>query len=173
MRKALLSFALAAAFVTSPAFAQEGVGPSGGDWELQLAGSGSNDNDFSQSNFSADISLGYYLDRNWMVGVRQDASFSDAGGSNWTGSTRVNADYHFDMGEFRPFLGANIGYVYGDGVNDTWTAAPEGGVKWYVKPETFLFGRAEYQWFFDEGEDADDTFDDGRFIYTVGVGFNF
>ena len=45
-----------------------------------------------------------------------------------SGSTRVAVDYNFDMGRWVPYIGANLGYVYGD-VNDTWIAGPEGGVK--------------------------------------------
>jgi hypothetical protein len=173
MRKALLGFALAAAFVTTPALAQEGVGPSAGDWEIQLGGSGSNDNDFSTSQFNADVTLGYYFDRNWEGVLRQTVDYSDSSGSALAGSTRAGIAYNFDgFGEVRPFLGADLGYVYGDNVADEWVAAGTAGAKWYVKPETFIFGRADYEWFFDEG-DADDNFDDGRFIYTVGIGFNF
>ena len=43
--------------------------------------------------------------------------------------------------------------IYGDAVEDTWAAGPEAGAKFYVKDETFLFGRAEYQFFFDDDED--------------------
>jgi len=45
MRKALLTATLATAFLASPAVAQE-VGPSAGDWELQLAGSGTSGDGF-------------------------------------------------------------------------------------------------------------------------------
>jgi hypothetical protein len=173
MRKTFFALAIAAAFVATPAFAQEGVGPDGGDYELQLGGSGSNDNDFTQSEFTLDGTLGYYLDRNWLVSVKQDVSYSDLSGANWAASTRVGAAYHFDLGEVRPFLGADLGYIYGDAVSDEWIASGNGGLKWYVKPETFIFGRAEYQWFFDSGSDADNNFDDGRFVYTAGIGFNF
>ena len=174
MRKALLTVALATAFVATPAMAQEGVGPSAGDWELQLGGGGSNDNEFSESSFSADITLGYYFDSNWQGVIRQGADYSDLGGTAWNGSTRVGIAYHFDgFGQVRPFLGAGVGYIYGDSVNDSWTAAGTGGLKWYVKPETFIFGRVDYEWLFDDGDDAEDSFDDGRFLYTVGIGFNF
>jgi hypothetical protein len=176
MRKIFFALAIAAAFVTSPAFAQEGVGPDAGDYELQLGAGGSNDNDFSGSTFNADATLGYYLDRNWELTLRQGINYNDVGvaGSNLDGSTRVGVAYNFDMGgSVRPFLGGDIGYRYGDTTDDTWVAAASGGLKWYVKPETFIFARADYEWLFDETNQATNNFDDGIFLYTAGVGFNF
>ena len=37
----------------------------------------------------------------------------------------------------------------------------------------FIFGMIEWLWFFDDGSDFDDNFDDGQFVYSLGVGFNF
>ena len=174
MRKALFTFAMAAALTATPAFAQEGVGPSAGDYELLLGAGGSNDNDFESSTFNLDGTLGYYFTDRLEGVLRQTADYNDTqGGDKWAGSTRIGAAYHFDLQSVRPFVGADIGYIYGDAANDSFVAAVTGGAKWYVKSETFLFGRADYEWFFDSGSDADDTFDDGRFLYTVGIGFNF
>jgi hypothetical protein len=175
MRRGFLTFALAASLMASPAaFAQEGAyGPDANDWEITLSGGGTNDNDFTQSQFNADVNLGRYLTRNWLVSVQQGLSYSDVGGSSWNGSSRVGADYHFDMGEVRPYVGANVGYLYGDNTNDTWIAAGQGGLKWYVKQETFIFGEAEYQWLFDETNQAANNIDDGRIVYNLGIGFNF
>jgi len=178
MRKAFFGFALAAVFVATPAFAQEGgVGPSGGDWEITIGGGGTTSEDVDGTDFDFDGELGYYLDRHWLVGVRQGVGFSDTtGGDNdFVGDTTVFVDYHFDgFGEFRPFVGANLGFTYGESVTDTFSGGPEAGLKWYVKPETFLFGRARFDYLFDDGDEGSgDDFGDGRFVYTVGVGFNF
>jgi len=172
MRKACFAFAIAAALVATPAFAQD-VGPSEGDYEFQLGAGGSSGQEFGQSQFDADITLGYYLDSNWMVNLRQEASYSDVGQTVWNGSTRAGVAYHFDAGEVRPFVGADLGYVYGDSVNDSFIADGSAGLKWYVKPETFIFGRADYQFFFDDANDANEALDDGRWLYTAGIGFNF
>ena len=75
------------------------------------------------------------------------------------------------MDRWQPFVGANIGYVYGDGVNDTGEAAPEAGVKYFVNSTTFIYGQIEYQFFFDSSDDVDDAFDDGQFVYSLGIGF--
>lgn len=142
-------------------------------WELTLSGSGANDSDFEGVAASANLGLGYYLSEQLELGVRQSLTYSDLFGSAWSGSTRIFADFHFplgDRGQWVPFVGANIGYVYGDGVNDTWEAAPEAGIKYYMNSTTFIFLQAEYQFFFDEGDEADDAFDDGQFLYTLGIG---
>jgi hypothetical protein len=85
----------------------------------------------------------------------------------------VALDFHFDLEALQPFVGGNFGYVYGDAVNDTFEAAPEAGVKWFVNSTTFIFGMAEYQFFFDKGSNAGSGFNDGQFVYTLGVGFRF
>lgn len=146
-----------------------------GDWELTLSGSGFNGPDFDGVSFNVNGSLGYFVSRDLELGVRQSVGYTDffgsgSSGSSWQGSTRLFADWHFDMGAWRPFIGANFGYLYGDGVEDTLTYAPEAGVKYFVNPTTFIFVLAEYQIFCDKGSDF---LDDGQFVYSLGIGFRF
>jgi hypothetical protein len=148
-------------------------GPQQGQWEVTFSGNGSSDEDFDTNVFGLSGSIGYYLTDDLLVALRQSLNISDNGDDSTRGSTRVALDYHFDLDRFRPFVGANFGGVYGDGINDTFAAGLEGGLKWYVKPEVFLFGMIEYQWLFDDADDVNNTFDDGQWIYTFGVGFNF
>ena len=157
---------LLTAALTAPAFAQRG--PDQGDWELTLSGSGSNDRDFDEGEFSITGDLGQYVTPELLLALRQTVSYVSAGDDNFFASTRVAADYHFDLGgALVPFVGGNIGYVYGGRVRDTVAAGPEGGVKYYMRDDAFLFGRVEYQFFF-RSNDLDD-----RVIYTIGAGFNF
>jgi len=147
-------------------------------WEVTLGGGASNTNDFEGFQGSLNGSLGYYFTDNLELSVRQSITYSDFTGSDWNGSTRVAFDIHFplgDRGHIVPFVGGNIGFVYGDNVNDTWAAAPEAGIKLYVNETTFLFLVAEYQFFFEDADsdDIDAGFDDGAFVYTVGIGFRF
>jgi outer membrane protein W len=145
-----------------------------GDWELTLGGSGSNGPDFDGTTFNVNASIGYFLTNALEVGVRQGLGYTDVGandGSAWVGTTRLALDYHFDLGKIQPYVGANIGYVYGDGVHDTWEAAPEAGVKFFVNSTTFIQLGVEYQFFFDEGDDASDAFSDGQFVYGLNIGF--
>ena len=150
-------------------------GPRQGDWEFTLGGSGSSDKDFDTGSASVNASIGYFLTEGLELSLRQGATFADSGdGSDfWNGSTRGALDYHFDLDRFRPFVGGNFGGFYGDSVTETWAAGLEAGLKFYVKPQTFIFAMGEYQWLFKDSENADDNFDDGRFLYSLGLGFNF
>ena len=148
-------------------------GPSAGDWELTLGGSGSNDKNFDGGGFGANGSIGYFLTDSSEISLRSSGTFSDFGTSVFNGSTRVAYDYHFDLDRFRPFVGVNGGMIYGDNVSETGAAGLEAGLKYYVHPKTFLFAMGEYQWLFDDSDDAVDGFDNGQFLYSLGIGFNF
>jgi hypothetical protein len=142
-----------------------------GDWELTLGGSGANGPDFDGVTAGVNGSLGYFLADQFEISLRQSLTYSDFGpGSAWDGSTRVALDFHFDLGAVQPFIGGNLGYVYGDSVKDTWEAAPEAGVKVFLNSTTFVMFLAEYQFFFDTGDSLDNAFSDGQFVYTLGLG---
>ena len=145
-----------------------------GDKEVTLSGSASNSPDFDGVFIGANGSLGYFVTDNLMLGVRQSLTYTDVGvDSALNGSTRIVGDFHFDLEAWQPFVGANFGYVYGDAVNDTFEAAPEAGVKWFVNSTTFIFAMVEYQFFFDSAEEADNSFEDGQFLWSLGIGFRF
>lgn len=143
-----------------------------GDWELTLAGTGASDNEFVTNNFSVNGSLGYFFSDQIEVGLRQGITAIDVPGSSddYAGSTRVFADFHIDLDRWQPFIGAQLGYIYGDNTSDTWVAGPEAGVKYFINSTTFVVGAVEYQFFFDDSDAASDNFDDGQFIYSLGLG---
>ena len=173
LRKAFAISAVVVALGVLPS-AATAQGFDQGDWELQLTGNGANGNDFDGFTVGASGSLGYFMTDALELSLRQSVNYNDiAVDSNITASTRVAADWHFDMGQWQPFIGANIGYVYGEGVEETFAAGPEAGIKYFVNNTTFISLLAEYQFFFDEGDDADDAFNDGQFIYSLGIGFRF
>ena len=145
-----------------------------GDKEITLSGSASNSPDFDGVNIGANGSIGYFITDNLEVSLRQSVTYSDVNvDSAMNGSTRVALDFHFDLEALQPFVGGNFGYVYGDAVADTFEAAPEAGIKWFVNSTTFIFAMVEYQFFFDEAEGADDAFEDGQFLWSLGIGFRF
>jgi hypothetical protein len=145
-----------------------------GDKEITLSGSASNSADFDGVFIGGNGSFGYFVTDNLELALRQSLSYTDIGvGSALNGSTRVAADFHFDLEAWQPFVGGNFGYVYGDAVNDTFEAAPEAGVKWFVNSTTFVFAMVEYQFFFDQADEADNAFEDGQFLWTLGIGFRF
>ena len=143
-----------------------------GDKEVTLSGSAANSPDFDGVNIGANGSIGYFITDNLEVSLRQSLTYTDiAVDSAMNGSTRVALDFHFDLEALQPFVGGNFGYVYGDAVSDTFEAAPEAGVKWFVNSTTFIFAMVEYQFFFDDTDEIDNAFDDGQFVYSLGIGF--
>ncbi len=149
--------------------------PATGDREITLSGAGTSDKEFDQNSLAFQGSWGKYLSPSSLWGVRQSISVSDSEGeeTNFDGSTRVFYDYHFGMGDTRPFIGASIGGVYGEQVDESFIAGPEIGVKHWVKDDVFITGLVEYQFLFESAGDADDRYDDGAIFYSVGVGYNF
>jgi len=149
--------------------------PTQGARELSISGAGSSDKEFNDNAFAMEVSYGYYLSPATTFGVRQLASVTDSEGnnSNWNGATRFFYDYHLGQENLRPYLGINIGYLYGESVEDTFIAGPELGLKYYVLQSTFVVGQLEYQVLFEDTSDANDRFDDGAYIYSIGMGYNF
>jgi len=144
-----------------------------GDYDLTLNGAAAHGPDLDGVSFNVGGSLGYFLTDGLEIGLRQTIGFTDVGtGGDLNGSTRLALDFNFNMGQWVPYVGGNIGYVYGDAVNDTFEAAPEAGVRYFVNNTTFIFASVEYQFFFDSG-DAGDSFSDGQFLYGLGIGFKF
>lgn len=149
--------------------------PAAHDWEVILGGSGQGTTEFRRDPasgqpggaFGATLSLGYYLNPNLELAVRQSLQYSTAGA--WAGATRGAVDYNFLFGKFVPFVGANIGYnYYNKHREDSWGAAPEAGIKYYLQDKAFLFGMAEYSIPFHGAG----PWDDGTWIFTLGLGVN-
>jgi len=155
-----------------------------GDLEFTLGGGGSSDEEFEGTVANIQAGLGCFMTQNLEGTYRQEISFtnkseSESDGDNqsgrdrWNGSTRLSFDYHFDLGAWYPYLGGNIGYVYGDTVKEQFIAGPEAGVKFFVNDTTFINAGIEYQFLFKDSKEANDNFDKGRFIYILGIGFKF
>ncbi len=147
-----------------------------GDREFTIGGSGASNTDFDDSFGGANLSFGWYSNETQAWVIRQSINYSnpDIGGTTWNGATRLAFDQHlWGRGALRPFLGVNVGRVYGDSVNDTWAAGLEGGFKLYVQTRTFVYAMGEYGWFFDRARDVEDRFNDGQINWSVGLGFNF
>jgi hypothetical protein len=172
MKKFLAVLGIAIFLLPGLAMAQAPYGLSPQDWTFTLQGSGSSDDELDNSTLSLELSLGYLVTDNIEIGLRQGIGYSDPerGNDTWNASTRGFADYHFDMQRWQPFIGINFGYLYGDDVNESWIAGPEGGVKYFIKNNTHLQFLIEYNATFDDADEADEAFDDGRFVYALGMG---
>lgn len=149
--------------------------PEVGDKSFTISGTGASDKHFDGNSFGVTGQLGYYQTENFEYGVRQSFNglVGDEVDNAWSGATRLFADYHFGCCKMRPFVGANLGGIYGESVNDTGAAGLELGAKYWVLEKTFINVAAEYQWLFSGSSGIDDNFDDGAIYYTLGVGFNF
>jgi len=146
-----------------------------GDWEFTMGGGGTSDKNFESNAANANFTLGYFLTDRFALALRQNISYAgNDNGDAFAGQTRLALDYHLKLGErFFPYIGVNAGGLYGDNVSESWTAGLEAGAKYYVLPKTFLFGHFEWGWAFDDADEFDNAFEDGAFIYSIGVGFNF
>lgn len=154
-------------------------GPDQGDREFSISGTGSSDQSFDRGSFGVTGDLGWYLRDHMVAGVRQSLNYASIEGESikddfWNGSTRGYLNYQFLADRARPLIGASLGGVYGDGVKDSAFAGLETGLKYYVRTETYLLARVEYQFFFSSASDASDSFqDDGAWAYTLGLGYNY
>lgn len=149
--------------------------PEAGERSFSLSGTGSSDDSFDGNSFGVSGELGWYQSEHLLWGVRQSLNglVGEEVSDSWDGATRGFVNMHFGEGDARPYVGANIGGIYGDGVNETGIAGLEAGIRWFVKDKTFIGFGAEYAFLFEDGDDIDNRFDDGAFFYTLGVGFNF
>lgn len=171
MHKLLKVTLIATALAPSLVFAQA----VSGDREITIGGQGQSDKDLDKNAFSMTASYGQYISNQGQLGIRQSLSISDRDGddTDLDGATVGFYDYHFGSNQLRPFIGANLGYNYGDRTEETFSAGPEAGLKHYVLDKTFVQGMVQYQFLFDSGSDVDDNYDDGILYYSVGMGFNF
>jgi len=169
--------ALAQTTTDNVAIATNQWGPHMGSKEITIGASGSSNRDLDSSAGGGAASYGYYLTNNWEVSVRQTANYSNpkgTGGNFWNGETSGALDYDLaGQGALRPFVGANLGWVYGRGVTNSGAAGLEAGLKFYVAPRTFIMPLVNYGWAFRHDKAIASRFSTGIWNWTLGMGFNF
>ncbi len=161
---------------SAAAAADEADGQVAGLREFTLGGSGFSNKAMDDSQGGVDFSYGSFFSPNSELSLRQSVSYFNPanGDSGWNGATRLAYDLHLSHDGFiRPFVGVSGGRVYGDTVNDSWTAGLEVGSKFFVRPRTFFYGMASYDWLFEHGSQINDRFDDGRISWNLGIGYQF
>lgn len=143
--------------------------------EFTIGGGGVANKALDNSLGGLSFSIGRYNTPTFETVIRQTVNYSNPATSHsvWNGSTRVAFDHHFSVGRVRPFLGVNVGGVYGEGVSDSFAAGLEGGIKIAVQPRTFIFAQADYAWLSNDLDDINHAFNSGQFSWTLGVGFHF
>ncbi|MCP5202426.1 MAG: hypothetical protein H6977_20710 [Gammaproteobacteria bacterium] len=135
---------------------------------MTLTGTGQSTNDFDRSNFGLTGSLGYYYTKNWVFSVKQGIQANDSGDHTLINSRTIfQGAYQWDFAKWQPYVGMNIGAIYGAGLDDEALLGPELGLKYYVNESTFVFGSIAYE------VPLDDCCNDGVVPYSVGIGFNF
>ena len=176
---AAITFCLLGALPMAASAQSPYVGPNDGNREFSISGTGGSDQNFDSGSFGVTGDFGWYMRDNMVAGIRQSVNYASIEGVSiqddfWNGSTRGYINHQFLADRARPFIGASLGGVYGDGIKNSAFAGLETGVKYYVLPKTYLLARIEYQFLFDSTNDATDAFqDDGAWAYTVGMGYNF
>ena len=170
----IVAFFISFNFYTGTAQAQQRKGFHQGNWEVTFVGSGTSDEDLDGTVLSTEAGIGYFFKDNLEFVVRQGVSyFERPGDDDWAGSTRAAIDLCFGKDLFYPFIGAGVGYLYGDAVKEQFVAGPEAGIKFLASDSTFLFGLVEYEFLFGDADDIDDNYEHGRFVYSLGIGFTF
>ncbi len=143
-------------------------GPHAGNWESTLTGTGQSDDDFDNSNFGLTGSLGYYFTKNFIVTFKQGVQANETGNSTLVnGRSVLQAAYQWDLAKWQPYLGINVGGIYGAGIKDDAVVGPEGGLKYFVNESTFIFGSIAYE------VPIDECCKDGIVPYSIGIGFDF
>jgi hypothetical protein len=170
-KRIAIAFSIAAALPAGQALAAQNAG----DRSFTIAGTGASDKDFDTNTFGTTAQLGWFISEPIEIGLRQTVNVfnSDNADDTWSGASVAFVDWNIGKATLVPFIGANAGGIYGEGVKDTGSAGLEAGLKWYVKEKTFIVFNTQYQWLFDSANDVDDQFDDGAFFYSLGIGFNF
>ncbi|MDW7772094.1 MAG: hypothetical protein SCH71_04300 [Desulfobulbaceae bacterium] len=155
-------------------FGQAESGFQKGEREFTIVGSGSSDESLDNTSLSASFSIGQFLTDNLEVALRQEGSYIDLeDDDDWAASTRLVLDYNFGRGPLVPMVGLSFGYLYGDRTEEQFIAGPEVGLKYFVNAMTFIYGLVEYQFLFEDVDDVDEVYDDGRFVYGIGLGLTF
>jgi hypothetical protein len=150
--------------------------PEEGATTLTIFGTGANDRRFDVGTMSVGLEYGRFWTPNLQLGLRQGASFQWVDGADnlWNGATRVFSAYHFvGASPWVPQVGASLGFIYGDNVDNSFTAGLELGFKYYVREQTYIGVLAEYQFVFESPGEFGDQFNDGAIFYNLGVGFHF
>jgi hypothetical protein len=143
-------------------------GPYAGNWESTLTGTGQSANEFDDTNLGFTGSLGYYFTKNFIVTFKQGVQTSDSRDNTLVnGRSVLQAAYQWDFAKWQPYVGMNVGGVYGAGIRDDAVFGPEGGLKYFVNESTFIFASIAYE------VPIDECCHDGVVPYSLGIGFDF
>jgi hypothetical protein len=158
-----------AALLILPAFAcAQNMAAGAGPLEITLDANGSSNNDLSAGGFTLNGGVGFFVLPVLELSVRDGVSYADSGmGAAWSNTVRGAVDFALPLDRFEPYIGVNVGYFASDKFNSSPEAAPELGLKFFVTKSVFVFGQAEYDFFW---RGSGNNFTNGSFNYALGLG---
>lgn len=128
------------------------------------------DNDEEGQQLGGDVSVSYSLAPNLSFRLGQAAFYTiDSEDEGWGGRSVAGLDLQGDYRFFgaQPYIGANVGYVYGKGLQDGLIVGPELGLKLDISERTFAYVKTAYDYNFRN------NIDDGTIYGGAGLGFRF
>jgi hypothetical protein len=111
----------------------------------------------------------YAITPEWSVGV-SGTGFNSVGTSahdGFGGRGALLVTHYWNIGDWHPYIGPNVGYIGGAGVQDGGFAGPRVGVKYDVNQDIYVYAQAGYDKLFRN------DFDKGVVNGTIGLGHRF
>ena len=141
-----------------------------GDFELTLSAVGVSPGSTNGLQTAFATGVGYFLTDNLELALRQQIVYDDFNvAAAFSGATIFAVDWNLTTdSRWQPFIGAQIGYRYGDLVSDSLQAGPEAGIRYFVARGAFLFFVADYQFMINSSGNDDDQFN-----FSIGIGITF
>jgi hypothetical protein len=142
-----------------------GVFSLGAYYGYNLQDEGDDDGDEDGTSHLAGLNLSFdYRLTDWLSLGAEQAAFYNFGTDDDGFGGRTAASVDFTLGNFAviPYVGANIGYIYGSGIEDDYFAGPEIGIAFGP-----VNAKLAYDMPFDRG------WDEGIVSATVGLGIRF
>jgi hypothetical protein len=169
MSRILAAFA-AIVFLPCMALAQN-LAADAGPFEVTVAASGDDNRAFTTGGVTVGGSVGFFVLPFLEISGRDVYSWDNPGaGYTWDNSARAAVDFNIPLGNFEPYAGGNIGYFASRNEGNSPEAAPELGLKLLFTKNVFIYGQAEYDFFW---RNTGNTFSNGMFVYGIGLGLRF
>ena len=145
-----------------------------GEHTLMLSGGGISSEDFSGNKTALEVELGYFWTDTFATAVRQELSHENFGRRGlFSASTAIAADRFWALPQVSPFVGANVGVVYGNHRGTEIMLGPEAGVRKRIGEVVFVNLMAQYEMVRDPKAQTPDERWGGRFAYTLGLGMRY
>lgn len=166
--KKLITLACSAALLASGAAL---ASPEAHDFEISLGGTVKTNSFFDDNDGGITAQMGYYLTKNIQVNARQYGFINSIDNrTSVNGASGVFADFHFDLGNFQPFVGLGGLYSYGSNTTShTFDMGAEAGVKVFVLPKTFVAAQGTYFRPVDDINNGHKAYA----LFSLSVGYNF